>query len=98
MSQEKEKEKEKEREKKVRDTIMRLSEITDLIGLRQHIIEGTNKGRNLKADVWHNTRDYMKRYADPANAEAAVVLFESAGCKNEIEAVRWLLKHDELVP
>jgi hypothetical protein len=89
MSQEKE---------KVRDAIMRLSEITDLIGLRQHIIEGTNKGRRLKADVWHNTRDYMMLYADPANAEAAIALLESAGCNNEIEAVRWLLRHDELVP
>jgi hypothetical protein len=91
MSQEKEKE-------KVRDTIMQLSEITDLIGLRQHIIDGTSKGRKVKADVWHNTRDYMKRYADPANTDAAIALFESVGCKDEIQAVRWLLKHDELVP
>lgn len=83
---------------KVRDTIMQLSEIADLIGLRQHIIEGTNKGRKLGADPWRNTRDYMKHYADQANTNAAIALFEGADCKNEIEAIRWLLRHDELVP
>jgi hypothetical protein len=85
-------------EEKVRSAIMQLSDITDLIGLRQHIIEGTHKGRKLKADPWHNTRDYMKHYADPVNTDAAIALFEGAGCKNEIEAIRWLLRHDELVP
>ncbi len=85
-------------ESKVGAMLMQLSEIVDLIGLRQHIIEGTNRGRKLKEDPWHNTRDYMKRYADPSNTEQAIGLLQDAGCKNEIEAVRWLLKHDELVP
>lgn len=88
----------REQEEKVRSTIMQLSEIADLIGLRQHIIEGTNKGRKLREDAWHNTRDYMKHYADPTNTDAAIAYFEGAGCKNEIDAVRWLLRHDELVP
>ena len=74
---------EQQDERKVRDTVMQLSEITDLIGLRQHIIEGTNKGRKLKADPWHNTRDYLEHYAEPANTDAAIALFEGAGCKNE---------------
>ena len=82
----------------VRGTIMRLSDVCDLIGLRTHIIEGTSKGRKLAADPWHNTRDYMQGYADPANTAAVIELFEGVGCKNEIEAVRWLLRHDELVP
>ena len=85
-------------EAKVRDTLMQLSEIVDLIGLRQHIIERTNKGRKLKDDPWHSTRDYMKRYADSENTEAVITYFVGAGCKNEIEAVRWLLRHDEMVP
>ena len=84
--------------KDAKETIMQLNEIADLIGLRQHIIDGTHKGRKLKPDPWHNTRDYMKHYADPANTEDAIACFESAGCKNEIEALRWLLKYDELVP
>ena len=84
--------------RRVRDTIMQLSEITDLIGLRQHIIEGTNKGRKLKSDPWHNIRDYMRHYADPANTDATIALFQDAGCNDELEALRWLLRHDELVP
>jgi hypothetical protein len=82
----------------VKDMIMRLSEMCDLIGLRTAIIEGTSKGRKLAADPWHNTRVYMKGYADPGNTTAVIEAFEGAGCKNEIEAVRWLLRHDELVP
>ena len=79
-------------------TIMQLSELADLIGLRTHIIEGTKKGRKLGPDPWHNTKDYMKRYADPANTDKLIGLFEGAGLRDEIQAVRWLLKHDELVP
>ncbi len=82
----------------VRDTIMQLSEMCDLIGLRTHIIEHTSKGRKLSADPWQNTRDYMHGYADPANTSLVIELFEGAGCKNEIDAVRWLLTNDELVP
>lgn len=86
------------KQSKVRSTIMRLSELADLIGLRTHIIEGTNKGRQLRPDAWHNTREYMQSYADPANTGAVISLFEQAGCKDEIKAVRFLLKYDELVP
>lgn len=83
---------------KVRDTIMRLSELTDLIGLRQCIIEGTNKGRTLvEGDAWYNTRAAMREYANPDNTERVIALFEAAGCHNEIEAVRWILRHDKLV-
>ncbi len=84
----------------VENTIMQLSMLTDLIGLRTGIIEGTEKGRKLAedGDPWHNTRLYMRDYADPANTESVIALFEGAGCHNEIEAVRWLLRHDELVP
>lgn len=89
---------EPEEKSEVRDTIMRLSEICDLIGLRTHIIEGTSKGRKLAADPWHNTREYMQVYADPDNTQVVIEAFEGEGCKNEIEAVRWLLRHDELVP
>jgi hypothetical protein len=78
---------------------MRLSELCDLIGLRTHIIEGTKRGRKLHAGgPWHCTRDYMQGYADPSNTERVIELFEEAGCKDEIAAVRWLLVHDELVP
>lgn len=87
-----------EPEEKVRAAVMQLSEIVDLIGLRQHIIEGTKKGRKLKADPWQNTRDYMRNYADPANTQAVIGLFQGAGCKDELAALRWLLRHDELVP
>ena len=83
---------------KVRDTLMRLSEMCDLIGLRTHIIEGTSRGRKLKPDPWHNTKDYMSHYADPGNTEALISEFQSAGCPDEIQAIRWLLKHDALVP
>ncbi len=77
---------------------MQLSELADLIGLRTQIIEGTQRGRVLCADPWHNTRAYMGSYADPANTGHVIDLLQGAGCKDEIAAVRWLLKHDEYVP
>ena len=83
---------------KVRDTIMRLSEMVDLIGLRTHVIEGTKKGRQLGPSPWHYTREYMQGYADPQNTEAVISMFEGAGAMDDIQAVRWLLRHDDLVP
>jgi hypothetical protein len=82
----------------VRHTIMRLSSMADLIGLRTYIIKRTPKGKSREPDPWAHTRAYMQMYADPANADALIELLKGAGCSNELQAVRWLLTHDELVP
>lgn len=82
----------------VRSTIMQLSEMADLIGLRTHVIEKTGKGRKLGREPWQYTIEYMQSYADPENTGQVIALLEGAGCNNDIEAVRWLLKHDDLVP
>jgi hypothetical protein len=82
----------------VKGTIMRLSEMADLIGLRTYIIKRTPRGKSREADPWAHTRAYMSSYASPANTESLIEVLKSAGCKSDVEAVRWLLKHDELVP
>ena len=50
------------------------------------------------SDFWLHTREYMQTYADHANTQAVIHLLEVAGSANEVEAVQWLLKNDELVP
>jgi hypothetical protein len=82
----------------VRATIMRLSEILDLVGLRTYVAKKTNYGRKPGAEPWAYTRAALAEYAPSADAEAVIRLFQEAGCKDEIAAVRWLLKHDDLVP
>ncbi len=88
----------RQKAKEVRDTIMRLSEMCDLIGLRTYIIKRTPKGKSKEPDAWGHTRAYMQSYANPANTEALIELFKSADCKDELEAVRFILTHDEIVP
>jgi hypothetical protein len=82
----------------VRDTIMRLSEMCDLIGLRTYIIKRTPKGKSSEPDEWGHTRAYMESYANPANSEPLIELLQRAGCESDLEAVRFLLTHDEIVP
>ena len=77
---------------------MQLSDMVDLIGLRTYIIKRTPKGKSTNPDQWGHTRAYMDSYADPANTEALIGLLISAGCSDELRAVRWLLTHDDLVP
>ncbi len=77
---------------------MQLSSMADLIGLRTYIIKRTPKGKSSQPNPWAHTRAYMASYADPANAEPLIAVLEGAGCHSDVEAVRWLLKHDELVP
>lgn len=83
---------------KARSTIMQLSELTDLIGLRTYIVNKTKYGRKPGREAWSHTRAAMALYAPGKDVEQVIQLFESVGCKNEIEAVRWLLKYDDLVP
>lgn len=84
---------------KVRNTIMQLSQLCDLVAYSDYIIEKTNYGRRPhRTDHWHYTRAFMKEYGDPADTEEVIRLFQSADLPNEVEAARWLLKHDKLVP
>jgi hypothetical protein len=77
---------------------MRLSDMADLIGLRTYIIKRTPKGKSREADPWAHTRAYMGLYTNPANTEPLIQALRGAGCNSDVEAVRWLLTHDELVP
>jgi hypothetical protein len=81
-----------------RSTIMQLSELTDLIGLRTYIVKKTRYGRKPGRESWAYTREAISMYAPNTDADEVIRLFKGVGCQDEIEAVRWLLKHDELVP
>jgi hypothetical protein len=83
---------------KTKRTIMQLSELCDLIGLRTYIVNKTRYGKKPGKEPWSHTRAALAAYAPNTDPHEMIKLFESVGCKNEIEAVRWLLKHDELVP
>ena len=77
---------------------MQLSEFTDLIGLRTYVVNKTKYGRKPGLQPWTHTREALATYAPNSDPDDVIKLFERAGCKNEIEAVRWLLKYDDLVP
>lgn len=83
---------------KVQATIMQLSTLCDLIGLRTYIVNKTKYGKKPGKDAWTHTRAGLAIYAPSSDPEEVIRLFEGVGAHNEIEAVRWLLKHDELVP
>jgi hypothetical protein len=83
---------------KARSTIMQLSEMLDLIGLRTYVIKRTPRGKSTNPDPWGHTRAYMQTYANPDNPEAVISMFQGHGVQSDVEAVRWLLTHDELVP
>ena len=84
---------------KVKDTIMQLSELCDLVAYGDYVTKHTKFGKKPHAkDMWGYTRAYMQSYGDPGDTSAVIALFHSADLPNEVEAVRWLLKHDKLVP
>ncbi len=86
-------------EKEVRSTIVQLSQLCDLVAYGDYITEHTNYGkRSHRTDNWGHTRSYMQSYGDPTDTIEVIRLFEAVGLPNEVEAARWLLKHDKLVP
>lgn len=84
---------------KVKDTIMQLSDLCDLVGLRVQLIDKSKYGKKPHpSDPWGYTREFLAYYAESTDPQQVISLFESAGCENEIEAARWLLRHDKIVP
>lgn len=78
---------------------MQLSELCDLVAYADYVSEHTKYGkRPHHKDTWGYTRAFMQSYGDPGDTEAVITLFQSEGLPNEVEAARWLLKHDSLVP
>jgi hypothetical protein len=91
---------EKQKQKReARNTIMQLSEMCDLIALRVQIMDKSKYGkRPHKSDPWGYTRAFLAYYAPETDAERVLGLLQAGGCNNDVEAARWLLRYDELVP
>jgi hypothetical protein len=78
---------------------MQLSELCDLVAYGDYITERTKYGkRPHRSDEWGYTRRFMREYGDPADTEEVIRLLQGQDLPNEVEAARWLLKHDKLVP
>ncbi len=82
----------------VRSIIMRLSQMLDLVGLTTYVGDKTKYGRKAGREAWQYTREYMAVYAKESDPDEVIRIFESVGAHNDIEAGRWLLKYDDLVP
>lgn len=87
-----------EEKNKARSTIMQLSDLLDPIGLRTYIVNKTKYGKKPGPEPWHYTRAALSEYAPSLDAEKVIQLFRDVGCKDDISAVRWLLRYDELIP
>ena len=82
-----------------KSTVMQLSELLDLLGLRVQLGHKSNYGKKPHAtDPWGYTREYLTYYAPESDPEQVIRLFEGAGLHNDLEAGRWLLRHDDLIP
>jgi hypothetical protein len=85
--------------RKARSTIMRLSQLCDLVAFEAQIEHKTNFGRKPASgpDPWTYTREFLAYYAEQTDPEEVIKLFESVGAHSDVEALRWLLIHDDLV-
>jgi hypothetical protein len=87
-------------EKRIRAVIEQLSTKLDLIGLREQIIDKSNMGKKPHpSDPWGYTRETLAYYTGgKTDPQEVISLFESVGCHNDIDAVRFILRHDDIVP
>ena len=84
---------------KVQAVIEQLSQLCDLIGLREQIIHKSKLGKKPHpTDPWGYTREILAYYAEATDPQQVIGLFESVGCHNDIDALRFILRHDEIVP
>jgi hypothetical protein len=85
-------------QEKVRSTIMQLSELTDLIGLEAFIEKRTDWGRKPGTEPWQYTREALRTYSPSSNPDELIRLFEGVDVHSDIEALRWIIRHDKLIP
>jgi hypothetical protein len=78
--------------------IKQLSEMIDLVEYQDVIGRKTRYGKRPGPTPWHYTRQLLSTYTDPPDVEDVIRRFESAGCKDEVEAAKWIVINDELVP
>src|SRR5438128_278352 len=57
----------------------------------------TRYGKKPGPTPWHYTRQLVSTYTDPPDVEEVLRQFESAGCKDEIAAAKWIVVNDEWV-
>jgi len=79
---------------RIERTLDGLGRLMDLKAFGTYIAMFTYGGREPAPQPWDNTRDFMGEQGGADNADKVIALFESAGCKSEIEAVLWLDRHD----
>jgi hypothetical protein len=77
--------------------VKQLSEMIDLIEYQDVIGRKTRYGKKPGPDPWHHTRALLKTYTNAPDAKEVIRLFESAGCKDEVAAAKWIVIHDDLV-
>ena len=79
--------------------LMQLSKLIDALGYRVHIAERSKYGRRAHpSGEWGYLREYMATYASESDPEEVIRLFESVGADSDLQAGRWLLRYDELIP
>ena len=79
--------------------IKRLSELCDLIGLADYILELTDSGaKHTRGDEWQFTRQYLAEYATETQPGDVIALLKQVGAYNDGEAAMWVVEHEEEIP
>ncbi len=87
-----------EQTERTRQVIKQLSEMIDLVEYQDVIGRKTKYGKKPGPTPWHYTRQLLSSYTDPPDVNEVIRQFESAGCKDEVAAAKWIVINDELVP
>src|SRR4051794_35002545 len=88
-----------ERER-LRSQFMRLSEMIDPIGFREYTLQesGYQTRPHESGDRWGYLYAFMTVYAPESDPQAVIALFEQMGANDDHQAVKMILRNDELVP
>ena len=83
---------------KPEQTIRQLSAMIDLIEYQDVIGRKTRYGKRPGPDPWYHTRRLVETYPQGVDVAQVISLFEQAGCKDEVQAAKWIVLHDDLIP
>jgi hypothetical protein len=81
-----------------REAILQLNQLCDVLALRTYLAKRTDYGRKPGPSEWHHTRAFLAEYAEQTDPQQVIDLFAGQGVPNDIEAGRWLLTHNALIP
>lgn len=78
--------------------VMQASTMVDLLAFAEYIAKASSYGKKPSSQAWGYTRRFLADYGDANELEAFIELWKELGVMDELEAAKWVLRNERIIP